>query len=126
MASITKHATTATDADTVPGALDAALRAARTPHRGPTFLDVPLDCWGPTGMPVPAPPPAAALAGGDPDAAVLATVAGLVGRAHRPVLMAGGDLYWAGADTELAVFADRDPGPGVRQRPGPGSAPRRP
>ena len=105
VASITKHAATARAPDEVPAAVDAALRAARTPHRGPTFLDVPLDCWGPTGAPVPGPPDPDALRGAEPDPDAVATIAALIGAARRPVLMAGGDLYWARAEAEVAAFA---------------------
>ncbi|HSO95045.1 MAG TPA: acetolactate synthase [Acidimicrobiia bacterium] len=106
VASVTKQAGTAGAPDEVPGRLDAALRAARTPHRGPTFVDVPLDCWGPSDAAVPDPPDPSTLAGDPPDPDALAQVARLVGRAHRPVLMAGADVYWAGADAEVGAFAD--------------------
>ena len=48
VAPITKYARTAFTPDAVPTEFDAALRAARSAHRGPTFVDVPLDQWGPT------------------------------------------------------------------------------
>jgi thiamine pyrophosphate-dependent acetolactate synthase large subunit-like protein len=103
--SITKRATTATTADAVATQLDAALTAARTPHRGPTFVDIPLDAWGPTERPLPAPPPAGRVPGAEPDADAVASVARLVAGARRPVLFLGGDVYWAGADEEVAAFA---------------------
>jgi acetolactate synthase-1/2/3 large subunit len=43
VAPITKYAATAFAADDVPNEFDRAMRASRTPHRGPTFVDVPLD-----------------------------------------------------------------------------------
>ena len=63
VASVTKYAVTAFTAETVASEFDRALRAARSPHRGPTFVDVPLDGWGMTDVPVPAPPPASELRG---------------------------------------------------------------
>ena len=105
VASITKRATTATSADAVAGEVDAALTAARTPHRGPTFVDVPLDAWGPTERPLPAAPPVGTVAGREPDPDAVARVARLVAEARRPVLFLGGDVYWAGADDEIAAFA---------------------
>jgi len=105
VASITKRAATATSASAVAGELDAALTAARTPHRGPAFVDVPLDAWGPTDAPLPAVPPAGTLPGADPDPDALADVARLIGRARRPVLFLGGDVYWAGADAEVRAVA---------------------
>ncbi len=106
VASVTKQAGTATAPEQVPARLDAALRAARTPHRGPTFVDVPLDCWGPSAAPVPDAPDPASLTGAVPDPEAIAAVARLAGRAHRPVLMAGADVYWAGAEAEVRAFAD--------------------
>ncbi|HEY6316695.1 MAG TPA: acetolactate synthase [Acidimicrobiia bacterium] len=105
VASITKRAATATSASAVAGELDAALTAARTPHRGPAFVDVPLDAWGPTDAPLPAAPPAGTLPGADPDPDAVAGVARLIGRARRPVLFLGGDVYWAGADEEVRAVA---------------------
>jgi acetolactate synthase-1/2/3 large subunit len=106
VASITKRASTATSPDAVAADLDAALSAARTPHRGPTFLDVPLDCWGPTAAPTPGTPDPGAFTGPAPDPDALAAIAELVGGAHRPVLMLGADVYWAGADAAVAAFAE--------------------
>ncbi len=105
VAPVTKRATTAGTAADVAPAIDAALRAARTPHRGPTFVDVPLDAWGPTDVSVPAPPTAGSLTGEAPDPDAVATIATLLGGARRPVFMAGADLYWAGAEAELAALA---------------------
>src|SRR6476659_7327490 len=47
VASVTKSAATATSAASIVVEVDAACRAARTPHRGPTFVDIPLDAFGP-------------------------------------------------------------------------------
>jgi acetolactate synthase-1/2/3 large subunit len=105
VASITKHAATAGSPEQVPALVDAALRAARTPHRGPTFVDVPLDCWGPSNATVATPPDPASLVGATPDPDTLERVAQLAGSAHRPVLMAGADVYWAGAEAEVREFA---------------------
>ena len=85
---------------------DAALVVARTPHRGPTFLDVPLDGWSAIAAAVPAPPSAAALAGDEPDADAVSRVAALVAESRRPVLLVGGDVYWAGAEVELRAFVE--------------------
>ncbi|MGZ8752976.1 MAG: acetolactate synthase, partial [Acidimicrobiia bacterium] len=106
VASVTKQATTLETADAVAPGLDGALRTARTPHRGPTFVDVPLDGWGPTAVDAPGAPDAATLAGAPPDADAVDVVARLVGSARRPVLMVGGDVYWAGAEAEVLAFAE--------------------
>jgi acetolactate synthase I/II/III large subunit len=121
VASITKHAATLADADVIASGLDAAIRAARTPHLGPAFVDVPLDGWGGTEEPGIEAPDPAALVGDPPDLDAVARVADLLGAAQRPVLMVGGDVYWAGAEdavlalvetTRVPVFAN-DLGRGV-------------
>jgi acetolactate synthase-1/2/3 large subunit len=106
VASITKHASTLPDADAVVRGFDAAVRAARTPHRGPTFVDVPMDGWGPSDAEVPDSPGADAFAGSTPDADAVARVAQLIGAAERPVLMVGGDVYWAGGEQVVRAFVE--------------------
>ena len=104
VAPVTKYARTAFTADTVVDEFDTALRSARSPHRGPTFVDVPLDAWGPSDTAVPAAVGAAAVAGAAPDPDAVADVAARLAAALRPVVMLGGDVYWAGAEamaTEL-------------------------
>jgi len=106
VAPVTKHAATCLEPARLAAAFDAALVAARTPHRGPTFLDVPLDGWDPVEPEVPGPPSGAALAGAAPDPDAVARVADLVATARRPVLMVGGDVYWAGAEAEVRTFVE--------------------
>jgi acetolactate synthase-1/2/3 large subunit len=105
VAPVTKTAVTATPGAGIVDSLHHALLAARTPHRGPTFVDLPLDAFGPATADIPVfdPSDAAGLAP-DPDA--VARVAALVGAAERPVVVAGGDVYWSGAHEELRAFAE--------------------
>lgn len=106
VASITNQAMTLETSDAVGPGLDGALRAARTPHRGPTFVDVPLDAWGPVEVSSFDPVPDDAVRGAAPDADAVREVAKLVREASRPVLMVGGDVYWAGAEAEVLAFAE--------------------
>jgi acetolactate synthase I/II/III large subunit len=106
VASITKEATTAASSDEIPGLVDAALCAACTPHRGPAFVDVPLDAWGTSAATLPDPPRADELAGAAPDPDAVTTVAKLVREAARPVLMVGADVFWARAEDALRAFAE--------------------
>jgi acetolactate synthase-1/2/3 large subunit len=106
VASITKAAGTAASAEQIPGLVDASLRAACTPHRGPVFVDVPLDAWGVASASIPDPPRPEELAGGTPDADAIAAVAKLVGEADRPVLMVGADVFWARGEDALRAFAE--------------------
>jgi acetolactate synthase-1/2/3 large subunit len=107
VATVTKQATTATDTAAIGAEIDLALRAARTPHRGPTFVDVPLDVFfDATDVAAPAPVDAPALAGAPPDAEAITTVARLLGAAEQPVLFVGADAHWAGAEGALRDLAE--------------------
>ena len=103
VAPVTKYARTAFTPDTVASEFDTALRAARSPHRGPTFVDVPLDAWGPSDIAAPGPVGVAEVAGEAPDPDAVTAVAAMLAGARKPVLMLGGDVYWAGA--EVAALA---------------------
>ncbi|HEY4397910.1 MAG TPA: acetolactate synthase [Acidimicrobiia bacterium] len=106
VASVTKTAETAPSSEQIPRVVDAALRGARTPHRGPAFVDVPLDAWGPASTTLSGPPGLAELAGAAPDADAIAAVAKLVTEADRPVLMVGADVFWARGEDALRAFAE--------------------
>jgi acetolactate synthase-1/2/3 large subunit len=105
VAPVTKTAATATSAASIVAEVDAACRAARMPHRGPTFVDIPLDAFGPGNVAIPNPNVVADDGDqADPDAVV--TVAELVHAARRPVLVVGGDVYWAHAEAPMRSFAE--------------------
>src|SRR5260221_6421106 len=53
VASVTKRASTATSAASIVSEVDAACRAATTPHRGTAFVDIPLDAFGPGDVELP-------------------------------------------------------------------------
>ena len=53
VASVVKSAETATSPASIVAELDAACVAAGTPHRGPTFVDIPLDVFGPASVEIP-------------------------------------------------------------------------
>ena len=96
LAPVTKHAGTVHEVAALAAEVDRALTLAATPHRGPVFLDVPMDqLFSVASTPAPAAPirqPAAP----DPDA--LAAVAGLLAEAERPVLVIGSDVWADGAE----------------------------
>lgn len=96
---VTKAAFTITEAAQVGEGIDRAFRAAGSPHRGPVFVDVPMDVLfshGESAPPVGSPEPA-----GEPDPAAVDEVAALLARAARPVLVLGGDV-WAGGAERIA------------------------
>jgi acetolactate synthase-1/2/3 large subunit len=89
----------------IPGLLDDAWQAVRTPHTGPAFLDFPLDVVfmeAPEAEPWAAPPVRTATA----DAAALDRAAALLRAAERPVIMAGTNLYWGRGETALVEVAE--------------------
>jgi acetolactate synthase-1/2/3 large subunit len=104
--SVTKSAATATSAASIVAEVDAACRAARTPHRGPTFVDIPLDAFGPGSVDIPLVEGDDGFRGAAPDPDAVARVAALVAESARPVLVAGGDVYWARAEVPMRAFAE--------------------
>ena len=103
LAPVTKSAATAGSSDAIgPVLLDAA-RTALTPHRGPVFVDVPMDViFSPAGADI---APLEAPRGADPDPAAVEEVARLVAEAERPAFVVGGDVYFGRAETALARAA---------------------
>jgi len=104
VAPVTKHAATVAATDDVPAAVGAALSAALTPHRGPAFLDLPLEVIFSTAE-VTA-PTAAAVPVVEPDPDEVARAARLIAAADRPVIVAGSDVYAGDAVAALREAAE--------------------
>jgi acetolactate synthase-1/2/3 large subunit len=97
---VTKYAATARKVAELPGVVDEALRIATTPHRGPVFVDVPMDeLFSRASVQLPPPPRRRPL---EPDPDDLAEVAEVVADAERPVLVLGSDV-WADGAVDAAV-----------------------
>jgi acetolactate synthase-1/2/3 large subunit len=95
VASITKAAATVTDPTKAAAMVHDAVTVALTPHRGPVFLDFPLDVIFPA---VEAELPDAVRPRGiDPDPDAVERLAALVANAERPAFIVGSDVYWEGA-----------------------------
>ncbi|WP_068424282.1 acetolactate synthase [Janibacter terrae] len=93
---VTKRAATVGSVDEIADEVDEAFHLAAAPHRGPVFLDIPMDeLFGDAeGAPVEASAPLPQQpTSGDVDA-----VAGLVARAERPLLVLGTDVWSDGAE----------------------------
>jgi acetolactate synthase-1/2/3 large subunit len=104
VASITKSAHTAMSTAGIPADVHAAVTAALSPHRGPVFVDFPLDVvFGSAEADIPA---AVVPRGVDPDPADIAHAAALIAGAARPVVIAGTDVYWDGAWDALRRMAE--------------------
>src|SRR5262249_4827139 len=103
VAPVTKHAATVTATEEIPAAVAAALTAALTAHRGPVFLDLPLEVVfssAETDVPAPAVPVV------EPDPDDVARAAALIAGARRPVIIAGSDVYGGDAVAELRAAAE--------------------
>ena len=96
LASITKSATTLLDPAQAGTVVHAAARRSMTPHRGPTFVDFPLDVFGPATGEVPVPDECVGL-GIAPDPDDVQRLASMVAAAQRPAFIVGSDVYWDGA-----------------------------
>ena len=105
VAPVTKRAVTATSAESIVTEVDAACTTASTPHRGPTFVDIPLDAFGPGDIELPA--VAGGRRGAEPNGDAVSQIAQLVSGSSRPVLVAGGDVYWAEAEQDMRHFVEQ-------------------
>lgn len=93
--SITKRALTVPDTASTISEVHAAALEALSPHRGPVFVDFPMDVL--FGAVEADRPPAESPAFIEPDHDEVARAAGLLARAEKPAVVLGTDLYWEGA-----------------------------
>ncbi|MGI9051464.1 MAG: acetolactate synthase [Ilumatobacteraceae bacterium] len=105
LASITKSSSTLTDPTKAGVTVHDAVATAVQPHRGPVFIDFPLDVFGPSAGEVPD-IDASVGRGVDPDPEDVARLAELIAGAERPAFIVGSDVYWAGAADELAAAVE--------------------
>ena len=104
VAPLTKVARTVTATDDIAAAVAVATAEALTPHRGPVFLDVPLDVLFASGKGDASGPVVPAPAEPDPDA--VRTAAEILARAERPAIVAGSDVWWGRAEEALVRCAE--------------------
>ena len=104
LAPITKHAATVTDTSEMGREVHGAVLTALTPHRGPVFLDLPLDVvFGEAEGEV---PDAVAADVVEFDVDEAARAAALIAGASCPAVIAGSDVYWGGAWDALRAFVE--------------------
>ncbi|MFI5931443.1 acetolactate synthase [Actinoplanes sp. NPDC051494] len=104
VAPVTKYAATVADTASIPAQVGAALTAALTAHRGPAFLDLPLEVlFSSDDAPAPT---AAAIPVTEADPEEVARAATLLATAERPVLIAGSDVWAGDAIAELRAAAE--------------------
>jgi acetolactate synthase-1/2/3 large subunit len=104
VAPVTKYAATVGSSEEIPGAVAAALTAALTAHRGPAFLDLPLEVIFSAADADPPAAPDVPLV--EPDPEEVARAAQLIASAERPVIIAGSDVYAGDAVAALREAAE--------------------
>src|SRR3954453_22075548 len=104
LAPVSKLARTLHTADEVGAGLHEAFTVAGSSHRGPVFVDVPMDEFFNTSS-VPR-PVVTASAPVEPDGDAIAAVARLLGDARRPVLVLGTDVWADGAEEAALRLVD--------------------
>lgn len=105
MRPLTKYAATAETTESIASVIGHAAAAAMTPHRGPAFVDFGIDTiFGhASGVAVPG---AVEGRGAVPDEGEVARAAALIAGAERPVLVAGTDVWWNRAESELRAAVE--------------------
>jgi acetolactate synthase-1/2/3 large subunit len=102
--SITKLARTIPTAAEVTGGFDEAFRAAGSSHRGPVFVDVPMDEF--FNQATATLPDGGRTRGAEPDSEAVERIARLLGEAQRPVLILGTDVWADGAELAALELVD--------------------
>jgi acetolactate synthase-1/2/3 large subunit len=121
LASVTKLARTVHEVHEIAGAVDEAFTLAGTSHRGPVFLDVPMDrLFDETTLARPAVRPRRPV---EPDDGFLALVGSLLAGASRPVLVLGTDVWADGAEEAALRFVEQTGVPVVTNGMGRGVVP---
>jgi acetolactate synthase-1/2/3 large subunit len=96
--SVTKTAVTVSSTADIPKVVGDAVARAMTPHRGPVFVDFPLDVvFASASADLDADGLGGPVKGADPDPELVAQAGALLRSAERPCLVAGGDVWWDGA-----------------------------
>jgi acetolactate synthase-1/2/3 large subunit len=104
LAPVAKRASTAASTADIGVEVHAAVLAALTPHRGPAFVDIPMDViFSPASADLPA---VDLPRGPDPDPDEVRAAATALATAEQPAIIAGTDVYWDGAWDALRAAAE--------------------
>ncbi|MFZ2504163.1 MAG: thiamine pyrophosphate-binding protein, partial [Nocardioides sp.] len=107
-ASITKASSTLHTPESVLPGIDAAFTTARGAHRGPVFLDIPMDAFfAPAAGEVPTPFTTGETDTRHPNEEALQAIGRLIAEAERPVLVLGTDVWADGAERAALEFVER-------------------
>jgi acetolactate synthase-1/2/3 large subunit len=106
---ITKGAWSVPETRQIPEVLATAVRTALSGRPGPVFVEIPVDVLMTTIEDRLAPIPTGYVhrTRGAVETATLGRLEALLASAERPVVMAGGGVYWDDAAKSLAAFAER-------------------
>lgn len=104
VSSVSRYAATVTASTEVASCVDAAFTAAASAHRGPSFVDVPMDHFFATSE-VDRPQPST-VDRPEPDGDALERIAGLLASAQHPVLVYGSDVWADGAETAALALSE--------------------
>jgi acetolactate synthase-1/2/3 large subunit len=101
---VTKHAETIFATEDIAAKVHEAASVALTAHRGPVFLDLPLDViFSQAEVTLPGAPDVPVI---EPDPADVAKAAALLAAAQKPVIIAGSDVYAGDAVAALREAAE--------------------
>ncbi|MFZ2530255.1 MAG: acetolactate synthase [Rhodococcus sp. (in: high G+C Gram-positive bacteria)] len=121
LSTVTKLSETARTVDRIAPVVDAAFRAAGSSHRGPTFVDIPMDeLFSRTTIPNPIPAQHVRI---EPDRTALTEIAGLLARASRPIVVFGTDVWSDGAEAAALRFVEELRVPAITNGMGRGIVP---
>ena len=104
LAPITKLSATVDKSAEIGTEIFNALDLARSPHRGPTFLDIPMDIFFGPATPVPLEPWIPRVNPVDPDD--VSKIAQLITQSSFPLLILGSDVWAGSAEKEALDFAE--------------------
>ena len=121
LAPVTKAARTVHKVDEIADGVDEAFTLAGSSHRGPTFLDVPMDeFFNRAAVERPSPAPRVRT---EPDPDVVFEVGNLLGQAQRPVLVLGTDVWADGAEEAALRLVEQTGIPAITNGMGRGVVP---
>lgn len=106
LSTVTKAAYTIHDTGQIGARVAEAFALAASPHRGPVFVDIPMDIffsWADLPWDQMRPAPGA---NAEPDIDAIAAAATALSRAHRPVLVIGSDVWMDDAVDAARSFAE--------------------
>jgi acetolactate synthase-1/2/3 large subunit len=121
LSTISKSARTLHTADAVLDGFHHAFTAARSPHRGPVFVDVPMDEFFSSASGTV--PEAGRIRGGEPDPDAVGEIAELLASSSRPVLVLGTDVWADGAEEAALRFVEASGIPTITNGMGRGIVP---